>query len=207
MTWLIGLVAATADAEAIAGDLDEERQALALRHGRPAASAWYWRQVVRTVAHLVVSPIRQAPFRFAALGVLGFGLIVPLTGVAVWVAGAIVLRVPVYHYIPATSFWFATSVVPHLLVGIVSGLVMGPRAMAAALAVVATMTVWVTVVDPILLVALLPPERLPGVGDFLVRAIRSLCIYGTSVMTGAALCTAMRRRILTLRQRRVTQAV
>ena len=132
MTWLIGLVAATADAEAIAGDLDEERQALALRHGRPAASAWYWRQVVRTVAHLVVSPIRQAPFRFVALGVLGFALIVPLTGVAVWVAGAIVLRVPVYYYIPATSFWLATSVVPHLLVGIVSGLVMGSRAMAAA---------------------------------------------------------------------------
>ena len=63
MTWLIEVVAATADAEAIAGDLDEERRAIAARDGQTAASFWYWRQVLRTVGYLAVSPVRPAPKR------------------------------------------------------------------------------------------------------------------------------------------------
>lgn len=193
MTWLIGLFAAPADAEAIAGDLYEERLAVAAREGQAAASQWYWRQVVRTVAQLAVSPLRQSPLVFAALGCLGLGVALPITWLTMWVAGLIVTRVPVYHYVPATAFWKATYVLPYLAVGFLSAMVMGRRAMCTAVAVVLAMAVWVTAINPMVLAVVLPPERMPPAMDYLTRALAALSIFGTSVLVGAALGILMRR--------------
>src|SRR5260370_23751254 len=73
--WLVELVAPRRDAESILGDLFEEFSDLASKAGVASARRWYWRQSVKTIAHLVGAGFRVAPWIIAAAVVMGFLLL------------------------------------------------------------------------------------------------------------------------------------
>jgi hypothetical protein len=72
-TWLLKLFAA-AEEESILGDLLEEYSDLALKSGVAFAQRWYWRQAVKTIAHLSGTGFRGAPWSTAAVVIGGFVL-------------------------------------------------------------------------------------------------------------------------------------
>jgi hypothetical protein len=178
MTWCIALFTTPADADAIVGDLQEERLAIATRDGQRVATGWYWRQVLRTVAQLAIA----------------FGLLLPLTWSAFWLAGQVVVRVPMYQYVPATVFWRGVSLLPCLTVGALIGVAMGSRAMSGALAVCAAMAVYAAVIDPMLLMATMPPERVPGALDYLARTLPVFSMFVLALLVATAAVVALRRR-------------
>jgi hypothetical protein len=73
--WLVELVAPRRDAESILGDLFEEFSDLASKSGLASARRWYWRQSLKTIAHLVGAGFRVAPWIIAATVVMGFLLL------------------------------------------------------------------------------------------------------------------------------------
>ncbi len=64
--WLVGLFAPDKEAESIPGDLLEEFSHLASRSGVAFARRWYWRQTVKTIAHLFRAGFRDAPWSTSA---------------------------------------------------------------------------------------------------------------------------------------------
>jgi hypothetical protein len=70
--WLVGLFASDKEAESIPGDLLEEFSHLASQSGVAAARGWYWRQTVKTIAHLFGAGFRGAPWPITAAMVGGF---------------------------------------------------------------------------------------------------------------------------------------
>lgn len=194
MMWCIALFTTPADADAIVGDLQEERLAIATRDGQRVATGWYWRQVLRTVAQLAIAPVREAPLAYALIGIVGFGLLLPLTWSAFWLAGQVVVRVPMYQYVPATVFWRGVTLLPCLAVGALIGVAMGSRAMSGALAVCAAMTVHAAVINPMLLMATMPPERVPGALDYLEHTLPVFSMFVLAVLTATAARVALRQR-------------
>jgi hypothetical protein len=73
-TWLVDLFTLPEE-ESILGDIVEEFSQLALRSGVPFARRWYWRQTVKTIAHLFGTGFRVAPWSTAAAVVGGFLLL------------------------------------------------------------------------------------------------------------------------------------
>jgi hypothetical protein len=72
--WLVNLFTPPAEEESIAGDLLEEFSQLASNSGVEAARSWYWRQTVKTIAHLFGAGLRVAPWSITATVVAGFFL-------------------------------------------------------------------------------------------------------------------------------------
>lgn len=70
-TWLVNLFASTEE-EWILGDLLEEYIDLASQSGVPFARRWYWRQTLKTVAHLGGKGFYGAPWSTAAAVIGGF---------------------------------------------------------------------------------------------------------------------------------------
>jgi hypothetical protein len=70
--WFINLFTAHENAESIFGDLLEEYSYLASKSGVTFARRWYWRQTVKTMAHLFGSGYRAAPWSTTAAVVGGF---------------------------------------------------------------------------------------------------------------------------------------
>jgi hypothetical protein len=70
-TWLVNLFASTEE-ESILGDLLEEYSDLASKSGVPFARRWYWRQTMKTIAHLADTGFRVAPWSTAAAVAGGF---------------------------------------------------------------------------------------------------------------------------------------
>ena len=70
-TWLVNLFASTEE-ESILGDLLEEYSDLASKSGVPFARRWYWRQTMKTIAHLADTGVRVAPWSTAAAVAGGF---------------------------------------------------------------------------------------------------------------------------------------
>jgi len=70
--WLVDLVAPRGHSESIPGDLLEEFSDLAAKSGLDSARRWYWRQSVRTIAHLIGAGFRVAPWSIAGAVVLGY---------------------------------------------------------------------------------------------------------------------------------------
>ena len=70
--WLVNLFATGEDAESILGDLLEEYSQLASQLGAPVARRWFWRQTVKTIAHLSGTTFRVAPWSLAATVIGGF---------------------------------------------------------------------------------------------------------------------------------------
>jgi hypothetical protein len=73
--WLVTLFTPAEQAESIIGDLLEEFSHLASKSGVAFARSWYWRQTVKTIAHLVGTAFRVAPWSTAAAVLGGFLLI------------------------------------------------------------------------------------------------------------------------------------
>src|SRR5262245_51826259 len=103
--WLVDLCAAPEQSETILGDLSEEFSSIATDHGEAAARWWYWREAAKTVAHLLASQAREAPWVLLSVAVIGWFLPV-IYGTAIQRAvGAIHRRWQVYAHIDPYSFW------------------------------------------------------------------------------------------------------
>ena len=72
--WLLKLFAPREQAEPILGDLFEEFSQLVLTSGVASARRWHWRQTTKTIAHLVATGFRIAPWSTTAAVVGGFML-------------------------------------------------------------------------------------------------------------------------------------
>src|SRR5437588_791717 len=72
--WLVMLFTPAEKAESMLGDLLEEFSQLASKSGPGLARSWYWRQTANTIAHLVGSGFRIAPWSIAVAVVGGFFL-------------------------------------------------------------------------------------------------------------------------------------
>lgn len=196
MRWLITLFATQQEAEAILGDLHEERAQISASQGDRSARRWYLRQAARTVAHLVVSPFRQAPFSLVALGILGLAITFPVNWAIRQAALEVVVRVPVYQYIPADTFWMTSQLLAPLVTGFIGAWVIRSRAMATALAAFAALMVLVFVIDPLVL-SFLGPRRMLGPGFILMRALVLLGSWGLALLAGTAIGITLRRTIQT----------
>src|SRR5258707_14720044 len=73
--WLIELVTPHEQAESIPGDLLEEFSELASRSGLTSARRWYWRQSVKTIAHLAGAGFRVAPWSIVGTVLGGYLLL------------------------------------------------------------------------------------------------------------------------------------
>ncbi|SRR6266446_6783115 len=73
--WLVDLFIPIEQAESIPGDMLEEFTALASRSGVAAARHWYWRQSVKTIAHLIGSEFRVAPLSIFGIVLGGYLLL------------------------------------------------------------------------------------------------------------------------------------
>jgi hypothetical protein len=71
-TWLLTLFTPPDEEESILGDLLEEFSLLVSNSGFAFARSWYWRQVVKTIAHIFGTTFRVAPWTIASVVVGGF---------------------------------------------------------------------------------------------------------------------------------------
>jgi hypothetical protein len=140
--WLVNLFSIPDDVEAIMGDLLEEFSYVACKSGVAFARRWYWRQAVKTIAHLIYTAYRVAPWSTAAAVVGGFLLRWLVTGFLGFPERAIFAvleryQVPDRHF--NTYVFFATTgidigyVIVFLFVGCVAALAAKEREMAAAI--------------------------------------------------------------------------
>jgi hypothetical protein len=135
--WLVNLFTVSDNAEAIMGDLLEEFSQIAHQAGVVFARRWYWRQSLKTIAHLIYTAYRAAPWLTSA-GVVGGSL----TGRLVKVVGPAIFAVLVRYQIPEHHFnvyvFFATTgidigyLIVFLLVGCIAAIVARERGMVAA---------------------------------------------------------------------------
>jgi hypothetical protein len=64
--WIVNLFARAEEAESIIGDLLEEFSQLASKSGVAWVRCWYWRQALKTIAHLAGTAFRGAPWSTTA---------------------------------------------------------------------------------------------------------------------------------------------
>jgi hypothetical protein len=69
---LLNLFAQGEEAASLLGDLSEESFEVAAKSGTAAARQWYWRQTLKTLAHLFACDFRNAPWSTSALLIGGF---------------------------------------------------------------------------------------------------------------------------------------
>ena len=112
--WLVALFATAEEAESILGDLLEEFPQVAAKSGVAYAKLWYWRQTMKTIAHLAGEGFRAAPWTIAVAVVGGFLLrwfISRLSDPSI--KGAIEAVLNTYganeHDADAYMFWMANS--------------------------------------------------------------------------------------------------
>jgi hypothetical protein len=70
-TWFVNLFTPFEQSDAISGDLQEEFSEVASKSGIASARRWYWRQSVKTIAHLYAAAFTAAPWSMAAIVVGG----------------------------------------------------------------------------------------------------------------------------------------
>ena len=90
--WLINLFAPAEDSASIVGDLLEEYSRCASRSGVAFARRWYWRQTVKSIAHLFACGFRGAPWSTAAAVAGGFLLLRFVSGLPDMLLSAITDR-------------------------------------------------------------------------------------------------------------------
>jgi hypothetical protein len=127
--WLVDLFIPNKQAQSIPGDMFEEFTALASTSGFAAARRWYWRQSVKTIAHLIGSEFRVAPLPIFGI-VLGGYLLLALGGSLPEQVVVAVLNLRRHHVNPyytwsqaqAFLFWFNSGIlVGHILLSLVVG--------------------------------------------------------------------------------------
>jgi hypothetical protein len=162
--WLVDSFAPPEHAESIPGDLVEEFSSRASKSGIDSARAWYWRQSVRTVAHLIAANFRVAPWLIASQ-IVG-GLL--LWQVAVGLPEPAIMTVldfrrhgviPYYSWSQMQTylFWFNTGILlgrlfASLLVGFIVATVARGRELVTTLALGLLPPVFIIVIDSIRLV-------------------------------------------------------
>jgi hypothetical protein len=90
--WLINLFAPAEDSASIVGDLLEEFSRFASRSGVAFARRWYWRQTLKSIAHLFGCGFRAAPWSTAAAAAGGFLLLRFVSGLPDMLLSAITDR-------------------------------------------------------------------------------------------------------------------
>lgn len=70
--WLVELFASADHAENLLGDLTEEFSDIALKLGVASARRWYWRQSMKTIAHLSGAAFRTERWSLVGVVTLGF---------------------------------------------------------------------------------------------------------------------------------------
>jgi hypothetical protein len=153
--WLVHLFTSAEKGESILGDLIEECSHLASKSGVAVARRWYWRQTVKTVAHLAATGFRAAPWSTTAVVVVGFLLLRFVSGLPERAIFAVLERYRVFDYHFHTYVFFATdgiaigSVITSILGGCTVALAAKGREMVAtmmlslALGVLAGVAIWV----------------------------------------------------------------
>jgi hypothetical protein len=151
--WLVDLFTPYEQAESISGDLLEEFNDLVLKSGATFARRWYWRHTVKTVANLVSSGFRVAPWRIAGAVLLGhlllwYGFVLPEKAIVA------VLRIfPVYpnydhkNIVALWMFWVPLAIqIGWFIVAIFVGCLVAAAAKGREM--VATMTLGFTLLAP-----------------------------------------------------------
>lgn len=139
-TWLVNLFTPAEEAESILGDLLEEFSYLASKSGVAVARRWYWRQTVKTIAHIIGTGFRVAPWSTIAAVVGGFLLGRVVYGLPERAIFAVLQRYQVFeHHFDAYVF-FATDgiAIGHVIVSMFVGCMVALAAKGREM--VATMT-------------------------------------------------------------------
>jgi hypothetical protein len=104
--WIVGLFTLDDKTESIRGDLIEEFPGIVRRSGITAARRWYWKQSVRSSAHLAFAAFRGAPLSMSAAALLGPVLFVFAVSLPSEVATGYIASRPVIAYIdPGLFMW------------------------------------------------------------------------------------------------------
>ena len=161
-SWLVNLFTPAEEAESILGDLLEEFCHLASKAGVPVARRWYWRQTLKTIAHLIRAGFRAAPLSTTAAVVGGFLLMRLLSGLPERAIFAVLQRYKVFEHHFNAYVLFASDgvaighVIALLFVGCMVGLAAKGREMVAtttlALILCAMMVaalVWISTHQPV----------------------------------------------------------
>ena len=116
--WLVNLFTRAEEAESILGDLLEEYSHLASKSGVAFARSWYWRQTMKTIAHLAGAGFRVAPWSTAAAVVGGFLLRRFVSGLPERAIFAVLHRYQVFENHFGTYVFFASYgiAIGHLLI-------------------------------------------------------------------------------------------
>jgi len=102
---LIELFVPAGSSEPVLGDLEEEFARRLGEAGSTTARRWYWRQALRTTAHLAWGSVRAAPWSTAAQVLASLVVVVLLYGrMNVWVA-RLVSNLPIYDYDASVWSW------------------------------------------------------------------------------------------------------
>jgi hypothetical protein len=138
-TWLVNLFASTEE-ESILGDLLEEYSDLASKSGVAFARRWYWRQTMKTIAHLADTGFRVAPWSTAAAVAGGFLLHRFVSGLPDKVLSAVTDRYLMYWstHFKAYIWMLNGMLIEHLVLSMFVGCVVALAAKGREM--IATMT-------------------------------------------------------------------
>jgi hypothetical protein len=138
-TWLVNLFASTEE-ESILGDLLEEYSDLASKSGVAFARRWYWRQTMKTIAHLADTGVRVAPWSTAAAVAGGFLLHRFVSGLPDKVLSAVTDRYLMYWstHFKAYIWMLNGMLIEHLVLSMFVGCVVALAAKGREM--IATMT-------------------------------------------------------------------
>ncbi len=106
--WLVILFTPAEEGESILGDLLEEFSRLASKSGIAVARSWYWRQAMKTIAHLAGTGFRVAPWWTTAAVVGGFLLLRFVSGLPERAIFAVLERYRVFDHRFDAYVFFAT---------------------------------------------------------------------------------------------------
>src|SRR6266852_3876745 len=121
--WLVNLFTSAEEAESILGDLLEEFSQLKSKSGVVFARRWYWRQTVKTIAHLAGTGFRVAPWATTAAVVGGFLLLRFVSGLPEPAIFAVLRRYHVFEHHFNAYIFFATDgiAIGHVIVSMFVG--------------------------------------------------------------------------------------
>ena len=136
--WLVDQFTPYNQAEAIPGDLLEEFSDIASRQGIASARRWYWRQSVKTIAHLIADGLRVASWLIVSSTVGACLLGWCLFWLTETTVNVVLHRYHVYHHVSAPVFWLVYALLVERLVnpmfmGGMVGLVVKGRELPAAI--------------------------------------------------------------------------
>jgi hypothetical protein len=122
-TWLVHLFTSSEE-ESISGDLQEEFSQLAKKSGLAFARRWYWRQTLKTIAHLFGSAFRVAPWSTTAVVAGGFLLLQFVSRLPDKVLSVVTDRYLAYwsNHFSAYMFWATDGMlIAHLILSMLVG--------------------------------------------------------------------------------------